>query len=80
MKNWCIALVAAATLAAPAAIAHEAHQHAAGAGLQGLPPEYVHVLLNPLPVYGLAIGVLALCAGLLARSRQLQLLASASWY
>jgi len=23
-------------------------------------PEYVHVLLNPLPVYGLAVGTLAL--------------------
>ena len=78
--KWCIALVAAVTFGAPVVVAHEGHQHAAGAGLLGLPPEYVHVLLNPLPVYGLGMGVLALCAGLLARSRQVQLLASASWY
>jgi hypothetical protein len=32
-------------------------------------PEYVHVLLNPLPVYGLAMGVLALLVGLMIRSR-----------
>jgi hypothetical protein len=27
-------------------------------------PEYVHVLLNPLPVYGLAVGVLGLVIAL----------------
>ena len=32
-------------------------------------PEYVHVLLNPLPVYGLAIGVLGLIIALLSRAR-----------
>ena len=49
---------------------HEhAHEHAAGPGLFGQPPEYVHVLLNPIPVYGLAIGILALGAALLARSK-----------
>ncbi len=32
-------------------------------------PEYVHVLLNPLPVYGLAMGVLALIIALLSRTR-----------
>jgi hypothetical protein len=37
--------------------------------LFGQPPEYVHVLLNPLPVYGLAIGILALGAALVARSK-----------
>jgi hypothetical protein len=37
-------------------------------GLFGLKPEYVHVLLNPLPVYGLLAGTLVLAAGLLARS------------
>jgi hypothetical protein len=30
-------------------------------------PEYVHVLLNPLPVYGLAIGILAWVIASLAR-------------
>jgi hypothetical protein len=32
-------------------------------------PEYVHVLLNPLPVYGLAVGVLGLVIALLLRTR-----------
>jgi hypothetical protein len=35
-------------------------------------PEYVHVLLNPLPVYGTAMGALALIVGLLLRSRTAQ--------
>src|SRR5437868_3784910 len=52
--------------------AHEHHQHASGAGLFGQPPEYVHVLLNPLPVYGSAMGVLVLGVALLSRSRPAQ--------
>ena len=41
--------------------------------LEGLKqPEYVHVLLNPLPVYATAMGVIALLVGLLMRSRQAQ--------
>ena len=32
-------------------------------------PEYVHVLLNPLPVYGLAMGVLALIIALFSRTQ-----------
>jgi len=32
-------------------------------------PEYVHVLLNPLPVYGLAVGVVGLIISLLLKSR-----------
>jgi glucan phosphoethanolaminetransferase (alkaline phosphatase superfamily) len=32
-------------------------------------PEYVHVLLNPLPVYGLAVAVLGLTIALFSRSR-----------
>lgn len=32
-------------------------------------PEYLHVLLNPLPIYGLAMGALALVAALISRSR-----------
>ena len=31
-------------------------------------PEYVHVLINPLPVYGLAIGVLGLVLALVLRT------------
>jgi hypothetical protein len=32
-------------------------------------PEYVHVLLNPLPVYGLLMGWIALLVAILLRSR-----------
>ncbi len=32
-------------------------------------PEYIHVLLNPLPVYGLLMGWIALLAAILLRSR-----------
>ena len=32
-------------------------------------PECVHVLLNPLPVYGLTVGVLGLVIALLLRTR-----------
>jgi hypothetical protein len=35
-------------------------------------PEYIHVLLNPLPVWGMAIGLLLLLAGLLRKSRETQ--------
>ena len=38
-------------------------------------PEYLHVLLNPLPVYGLATGALALAAALVCRSRMAILIA-----
>jgi predicted membrane channel-forming protein YqfA (hemolysin III family) len=36
-------------------------------------PEYIHVLLNPLPVYATAMGVIALAVALLQRSRPAQL-------
>jgi hypothetical protein len=32
-------------------------------------PEYIHVLINPLPVYGLGMGLLGLIIALLLRSR-----------
>jgi hypothetical protein len=38
-------------------------------------PEYVHVLLNPLPVYGLSMGVLALVLASALRSRRAQVTA-----
>ena len=38
-------------------------------------PEYVHVLLNPLPVYGLAIGLIGLIVALCLRSRRAQITA-----
>ena len=63
------AILVAALLGVAGASAHEKHEHAAGPGLFGQPPEYVHMLLNPLPVYGLGIGILALGAALLARSK-----------
>jgi hypothetical protein len=36
-------------------------------------PEYIHVLLNPLPVYGLLVGWLGLVIGLALRSRRAQI-------
>src|SRR6202040_1480603 len=32
-------------------------------------PEYIHVLINPLPIYGLALGLIGLIIALLLRSR-----------
>ena len=40
-------------------------------------PEYLHVLVNPLPVYGLALGAFALLFAMLQRSRPAQILALA---
>src|SRR5437867_5039834 len=36
-------------------------------------PEYIHVLLNPLPVYGLLVGWVGLVIGLVLRSRPAQI-------
>src|SRR5690348_13933054 len=36
-------------------------------------PEYIHVLINPLPVYGLAMGILGLVIALILRSRPAQI-------
>ena len=39
--------------------------------LKGLDqPEYIHVIINPLPVYGLAMGLAGLIIGLSLRSRE----------
>jgi len=38
-------------------------------------PEYVHVLLNPIPVYAMASGILALLVALILRSRPAQVTA-----
>ena len=35
-------------------------------------PEYIHVLINPLPVYGLLMGIIGLILALLLRSRPAQ--------
>lgn len=69
------AIVAASLIILSGAYAHEKQGHAPGPGLFGQPPEYVHLLLNPLPVYGIAIGLLALGAALLARSKPARTLA-----
>jgi hypothetical protein len=36
-------------------------------------PEYIHVLLNPLPVYGLLVGVIGLVFALILKSRRAQI-------
>jgi disulfide bond formation protein DsbB len=36
-------------------------------------PEYIHVLLNPLPVYGLLIGLIGLVFALVLKSRRAQI-------
>jgi hypothetical protein len=36
-------------------------------------PEYVHVLINPLPIYGLAMGWIGLIIALFLRSRRAQI-------
>jgi len=42
--------------------------------LRGLrQPEYVHVLINPLPIYGVAIGWIGLVIALLLKSRRAQI-------
>lgn len=38
-------------------------------------PEYIHVLINPLPVYGLAMGVIGLIIAIYQRSRRATVLA-----
>ena len=44
--------------------------------LKGLEqPEYIHALINPLPVYGLAMGLLGLMIGLAFRSREARIAA-----
>ena len=36
-------------------------------------PEYIHVLINPLPVYGLAMGLLGLVVAFFLKSRRAQI-------
>jgi len=36
-------------------------------------PEYIHVLLNPIPVYGLTMGIIGLIIALFLRSRPAQI-------
>jgi glucan phosphoethanolaminetransferase (alkaline phosphatase superfamily) len=45
-----------------------------GGFIRGLrQPEYVHVLLNPLPVYGLLVGLIGLIIGFFLKSRRAQI-------
>jgi hypothetical protein len=60
MKKILIAVIAAQ--AAPSLLAHEM-QGGSTSGLFGLKPEYIHVLLNPLPAYGLMVGIAVLLSG-----------------
>jgi hypothetical protein len=71
MKTF-LAVLAATLMTASIALAHEAHEHPAGSGLFGMPPDHVHVLLNPIPVYGLFMGLLTLTVARLARNRTAQ--------
>src|SRR5437588_10949667 len=38
-------------------------------------PEYIHVLINPLPVYGLAMGLIGLIVAFFLKSRRAQIVA-----
>jgi hypothetical protein len=57
---------AALFLAGRVVFAHEANMDNTQ-GLFGISPEYVHTLINPLPTYGVLIGIFLLSAGLLLR-------------
>jgi len=69
MKKILIAVIVAQ--AAPTLLAHEM-EGGSTSGLFGLKPEYIHVLVNPLPSYGLGIGVAVLLAGILLKQRALR--------
>jgi hypothetical protein len=69
------AILIAGFLGIAAAYAHEQHENTPGPGLFGHQPEHLHVLLNPVPVYGMMIGVMALAGALIARSRAARVLA-----
>lgn len=70
-----VAIAVAVLFGATSCFAHEGHEHAAGPGVFGQRPEYVHVLLNPLLDYGLGMAVLVLGAALVARSKPAQTIA-----
>src|SRR5881409_2497447 len=72
-----IAGIIAFVIGRAVAVAHESVEHGSTEGIFGLKPEYVHILINPLPVYGLGIGTVSLVAALLARSRKTEVVALA---
>ena len=67
-----VATIGVALAAGSTVLANEGHAHPAGGGFLGLPPEYVHILINPMPVYGMAMGVIALGAALLLKNKTAQ--------
>jgi len=52
MKKF-VAGVIAFVVGLAVAVAHEPSEHGNTEGIWGLKPEFVHILINPLPVYGL---------------------------
>ena len=66
------AIILTVLFGARLAFAHEM-EDGSKEGVFGLKPEYIHILLNPLPVYGLAIGIVILASGLLARNHTVRI-------
>src|SRR5438309_96630 len=69
-KFWSVFAVA---LSAPVSLFAHEMEGGSTSGLFGLKPEYLHVLLNPLPAYGLMVGILVLLAGFLFKHRVLRI-------
>ncbi len=69
-----IAIFVTALMGAATVFGHEPGEHASTEGLFSLKAEYVHTLLNPIPVYGLALGALSLVLALLARNKTAQVI------
>ncbi len=69
-----IAIFVAALMGAATVFGHEPGEDASTEGLFSLKAEYVHTLLNPIPVYGLALGALSLALALLARNKTAQII------
>src|SRR5438876_7983018 len=61
-------ILAALLLTVARIAAHEVNASSSKAGIFGIKPESAHVLLNPLPVYGLGIGIIVLWIGFLTRN------------
>lgn len=72
MKAVCFIFIAL-QLSLGRVFAHDPGEHASTTGLLGLKAEYLHVLLNPLPEYGLALGAALLGVGLVGRNKSVRL-------
>jgi hypothetical protein len=66
------AVIVVTLMSVGVAFAHNPGEHASKEGLFGLKPEYIHVLLNPLPGYGLGTGIIILAFGLLTRNKTMR--------